>query len=155
MPDTRRSGVGLLSGEILDASTWQLPARYVGAIAGSIGVLIFSSRLRSPRIRKFLMFCGESTILILVWHFLSFKLLTYILINIHGLPASELTAFPVHKGLAIHYWPMYVLFGLVIPLGIQISYNTIKKKLTDTGSDPLIRHKKAEHHLLKGRKSSM
>lgn len=123
-------------GEILDTSTWQLPARYIGAIAGSVGVLIFSSRLRSPRIRKFLMFCGESTILILVWHFLSFKLLTYILINIHGLPVSELTAFPVHKGLAIHYWPLYVLFGLVIPLGIQISYNTIRKKLTDTGSRP-------------------
>ncbi len=125
--------VGVVSvyfpGEIIDTSTWKLPFRYIGAIAGIIGVLILSSRIKSTHLRRFLTFCGESTILILVWHFLSFKILTYILINIYGLPAEELLEFPVHKTLAAYYWPLYMAVGISIPLLLQLSYNTIRNKV--------------------------
>ena len=115
-------------GEILTPFTWQLPLRFIGAVAGIIGVLILSANIPDGRLKRFLIFCGDSTILILVWHFLCFKLLTFILINIHGLPATDLLQFPVHKELARYYWPVYITVGLVIPLGIQISWNFLKDR---------------------------
>lgn len=115
-------------GEVFTPFTWQLPLRFIGAVAGVIGVLILSANIPDGRLKRFLIFCGDSTILILVWHFLCFKLLTFILINIHGLPATDLLQFPVHKELARYYWPAYITVGLIIPLGIQIFWNFLKDR---------------------------
>ena len=120
-------------GEVSTPFTWELPLRFIGAMAGVIGVLILSSQIHNQRLKRFLMLCGESTILILVWHFLCFKLLTYILIQAHGLPDTDLLHFPVHKELGKDYWPLYVALGLLIPLGIQVAYNFLKNKFLHLG----------------------
>lgn len=116
-------------GQILDNSSWLLPLRYIGAIAGSIGVLLLSSHIRDSKLKSFLIFCGNSTILILVWHFLCLKLVTYCIINIHNLPISELTQFPILQQFKMYYWPIYIIAGLSIPLLIQYGYNMLKSHL--------------------------
>lgn len=120
-------------GAIFTLFTWQVPLRFVGSVAGVIGVLILSSHIPHGRLRRFIVFCGESTILILVWHFLAFKLFTYILINAYGLPHENLLETPIHMGLARYYWVAYAAVGLLIPLGIQVAYNFLKNKILHLG----------------------
>lgn len=116
-------------GQILDNSSWVLPLRYIGAIAGCIGVLLLSAQIRDGKLKKFLTFCGDSTILILVWHFLCLKLVTFCIINIHDLPITDLTQFPILQQFKAYYWPLYVFAGLAIPLLIQYCYNKIKPRI--------------------------
>lgn len=120
-------------GAIFSLFTWQVPLRFVGSVAGVIGVLILSAHIPDGRVRRFLIFCGESTILILVWHFLAFKILTYTLINAYGLPHEYLLEYPVHMELAQYYWIAYAAIGLFIPLGIQVAYNFLKNKFLHLG----------------------
>lgn len=117
-----------ISGDMRLVYTWQMIVRYIGAISGCIGLLILCKHLRNKRLKNFFKFCGESTMFILTWHFLCFKLIDYILIISHDLPFSEFTVFPTHRQLGIPYWWLYSLAGVAIPLLLQVSYNSLKSR---------------------------
>lgn len=119
-----------VSGDMRLPHTWKLIIRYIGAIAGCIGLLILCKKLRNERLKKFFKFCGESTMFILTWHFLCFKLVDYALISAYDRPVSELAVFPTHRQLGITYWWLYSLAVIGIPLLMQLSYNMLKNRIT-------------------------
>ncbi len=128
-----------ISGDMRTPYGWQLPIRYIGAIAGCIGLLILCKHLPpASRLARFFKFCGESTMTILTWHFLCFKGITYVLIQIHDLPADKLQEFPTLRELGPHYWLLYTIAGIAIPLLLQLSYNTIKNKVKQLKSSESI-----------------
>lgn len=54
----------------------------------------------------------------LTWHFLSFKIVSLLIITIYSLPMTRLADFPVINELAIKgWWILYVIVGVSIPLG--------------------------------------
>ena len=60
-------------------------------------------------------------------HLLSCKLIDIIITNIYNLPKEILLGYPVtfyNK----YMWILYTLVGVIIPIGIGISYNIIKYK---------------------------
>lgn len=62
-------------------------------------------------------YIGKHSLIILLFHFLSFKLVTYFIIKIHDMPKIMLACFPT---IGIDYWwPIYALAGIFIPLLLE------------------------------------
>ncbi|MDY7062475.1 MAG: acyltransferase family protein [Sarcina ventriculi] len=72
-------------------------------------------------------YAGKLSIYIMMLHLLSCKLIDIIITNIYNLPKEILLGYPVtfyNK----YMWILYTLVGVIIPIGIGISYNIIKTK---------------------------
>lgn len=107
---------------------WNQAALYF--LIGTLGALsIFSignyinkiekknTNLPLLKIRKFLIYVGGNTFNILTWHFISFKLVTLIIIYIFNLQIEELCAFPVlHEYADKGWWIIYSIVGVGLPL---------------------------------------
>lgn len=87
------------------------------ALAGTVMVLNISEWLckHDCRLRPFLMFVGDHTLEVLTWHFLTFKIVSLLIILIHQLPIGQLACFPTIRGYGIYYWPLYSLAGIGLP----------------------------------------
>lgn len=71
-------------------------------------------------------FVGDRTIDVLTWHFLSFKLISIIIISYYSLPKAQLGEFPVIEEYAYQgWWIAYVIVGVLIPLIIELLFREI------------------------------
>lgn len=97
------------------------------AILGTIMVLNLSHliSLHQNVAKRVLMFVGDHTLEVLTWHFLTFKIVSLLIIWIHGLPVLQLGYFPTIEEYATWYWPLYSLFGIGLPIGVVY----IRKKI--------------------------
>lgn len=69
------------------------------------------------RVREFLVFTGEHTLEILTWHFLSFKLVSFIIVLQESLPFEMLAMFPCVSTPYINLWCVaYTTIGVFLPL---------------------------------------
>lgn len=102
---------------MLSYNTIQIVPYAICALLGSIMMLNVSQWLCSGNksIKKFLLFVGDHTLEVLTWHFISFKLVSLLIIYIHGLPIEQLAYFPTIKEYSSYYWPLYSLFGIGLP----------------------------------------
>lgn len=75
--------------------------------------------LRYEKLSNCLAYIGDNSLQILVWHFLSFKLVSLLIIVIYDLPIESLAKFPVIEDVGRGWWLAYVLVGVVIPLLVQ------------------------------------
>jgi len=77
--------------------------------------------------RDFLIFTGGYTFNVLTWHFLSFKLVSLLIILIYNLPMSRLADFPVITEPAIDgWWILYVTVGVSLPLAWRYAMTRIQ-----------------------------
>lgn len=82
------------------------------------------------KIRTFLVYTGGYTFNVLAWHFLSFKIVNFIIIALYGLNVDRLGDFPgmseyAHQG----WWVLYLIAGVAIPIsGTYIYHSLISKK---------------------------
>lgn len=97
----------------------------VTAIAGTIMVYALSKIwLPNDAIRKSLVYIGNNTLTILTWHFLTFKLVSIIIIWKYSLPVARLAEFPVIEEATYKlWWVVYFLAGVLIP--IFLIYNPL------------------------------
>lgn len=102
----------------------------VSALGGSLIVFAVSDYLNV----KFhgevglIKFLGDHTLEIMALHFISFKLVSYLIIKIYSLPINYLVAHPVimeysEKG----WWFIYTLFGVFMPLLFAKMFERIKQ----------------------------
>lgn len=110
--------------------TWELPIYVAGGVAGTLATLCLASRMRDGWLRRFLIFAGDSSMAVLVWHFLCFKGVTALLLHLDGKTMEELTAFPVHYDYSDRLWLLYTVVGVMVPLAMQAGYLILKKKLS-------------------------
>ena len=92
------------------------------ALIGTLMVLGVSRLLASHDnwIKRFLVFVGDNTMDILTWHFLSFKLVSLMLIWIYGLSIARLAEFPVIEEFAYQgWWVLYLVVGVAVALGVK------------------------------------
>lgn len=92
------------------------------AIIGTLTVLSISHKLSSyKKMKELLVYIGDNTLPILTWHFLSFKIVTLLIIIIYGLPIQRLAEFPVIEEYAhAGWWAAYFIVGVVSPLLLLI-----------------------------------
>lgn len=103
---------------LLAYKTWQIIPYSIFAIMGTIMVLNVSHWISNScnAIKHLLMFIGDHTLEILTWHFLCFKIVSLLIIEIHGLPIEQLAYFPTVRGYSHIYWPLYTIVGVSMPL---------------------------------------
>lgn len=69
---------------------------------------------------QILSYIGNHTLVILTWHFLSFKVVSLAIINYEQLPINRLAEFPVIKDYSTFgYVATYFIIGLILPLTIN------------------------------------
>lgn len=60
-------------------------------------------------------FIGQNTLTILTWHFLSFKVVSLIIIKIYDLPIERLSEFPVISEYATKgWWVAYFIMAMLV-----------------------------------------
>ena len=102
---------------------------FISAVAGSVIVMKVSiyATEKTHYIAHIIANIGNKTLEILTWHFLSFKLVSLVIIACYGLPIEHLSEFPVicpynEQG----WWILYLIIGVGVPV-IATSYT---QKLT-------------------------
>lgn len=71
-----------------------------------------------------LKFIGANTFIIMALHFICFKLVSIMQIEIYKLPLYMLGKFPVIDG-SNGWWLLYTIFGVLLPAGLAYSLNNI------------------------------
>ena len=103
---------------------------FLVSIFGSIFIVALSKRISTIGFANTLSIVGQATLYILVFHFLSFKIVSIVVITVKGLPLKDLSEFPV---LSIHLpflWMLYSIIGVIVPLVIWLMVNRVMVVLT-------------------------
>lgn len=99
--------------------------------SGILFVLSFSNRIEKLISKRmggaFLYYMGNNTLIILALHFVCFKPVSFLVILLNNYPIEYLAYFPVIESKG--YWPIYSFSGLCLPLIIQYSLSSIKKRI--------------------------
>lgn len=75
-------------------------------------------------VAKALEFIGKHTLTILTWHFLAFKIVSLLIIQIYDLPIERLAEFPVILEYSSQgWWIAYFLVAMVVTCGISYVCN--------------------------------
>lgn len=91
----------------------------ISAIAGTLMVFKLSCFVNSKNnwIKRFLVYIGDNTLTVLTWHFISFKIVSLIIIYVENLPVERLAEFPVIVDYTSQGWfVLYFMVGMAIPL---------------------------------------
>jgi fucose 4-O-acetylase-like acetyltransferase len=103
----------------------------MGALLGVLMVRNFSIYMqKSCWLKKAMVYIGDHTLPILTWHFLSFKLVSLIIIKVYNLPIENLAHFPVIQEYSSRgWWIGYTLVGLVVSFVMIVLSESISEKV--------------------------
>ena len=93
----------------------------LSAVSGTM-LTIYVSKLIEKRfsiLKCFLYYIGNHTLEILALHFLSFKLVSYLIVLLYGFDIAHIAEHPVIKTISVsvsHWWILYTIVGIVVPL---------------------------------------
>lgn len=90
--------------------------------------MLLSQKINNLKFGMYLDFIGKVTLPIMTFLFLSFKLMTALLIYLFHYPISYLKEWPVPSELN-DFWILYSIVGIIIPIGISLLFNRIRQKL--------------------------
>ena len=87
---------------------------------------------RDGCLKRFLVFCGDNTLPIFVFHIISYKVVSLLKIWYYDLDFAQIGCHMVIHEHAKEdfFWILYTIVGVGIPLGWTWCYQRIKKKLT-------------------------
>ena len=89
---------------------------YVIAICGTVATIQLSKWLSQTKIASLLGYIGDKTLYILTFHFLTFKIISFLHIYYNDLPAEWLSQFPVIKKIHPSLWMVYTIVGISLPM---------------------------------------
>lgn len=108
--------------------TWDMPVYLVGGLSGILLCYSVCVLLSSTALRTVLSYCGRKTMSILVWHFLSFKIVSFVIIIVWGAdyallscPSTQLPEMTFVK------WLSYTFVGVSAPLLIDYVLMRLKR----------------------------
>lgn len=107
--------------------TWDMPLFIMGALSGIFMVLCVCKFFIRGLLRKILAYYGNNTMSILTWHFLSFKLVSFLLICFYGLSITELADTPCLYSKGASFWLVYFVVGITVPLLITSLISKINR----------------------------
>lgn len=101
----------------MDITGYPIFIFYITAMAGSFGILNASGKI-TGKAQELLDSVGTKTLYILVFHFISFKLVSLLKIKQFGLSMTSLSDFPVIPEYNEYYWIIYSIVGVLIPIAL-------------------------------------
>lgn len=99
----------------MSATNYDIFIYFIIAMIGTVGIINIAGLIKGNAL-KALNYVGGKTLYILTFHFISFKLVSLILIGYYDLPITRLSDFPVISGLNSFSWIVYSIIGVIIPL---------------------------------------
>lgn len=100
----------------------------VAAFTGWIFLFSIAALIRRTRVTKsVLLQIGKRTLMILILHFLAFKIVTAVVVEAYHLPAYCLAAFPNLYGRKYGLWPAYVTVGIIVPVVMSIILQFLRR----------------------------
>lgn len=106
-------------------NTYRLP---VPAILGFLMIYNVSSwiDLTQGFAKRFLVYCGDHTMCIFVWHILAFKLMSLVKIAYYHMDIAQVGCHMVIHDHANHdiFWILYAITGVGVPLALQWFYDS-------------------------------
>lgn len=96
----------------------------ISSLSGIYCIIYVSNTFVKYGISQYFIYIGKNTMTILALHFLSFKLVTYLIIISNSYSFERLSEFPIlidHTNL----WFLYSIVGIIIPLLFKYTYNCI------------------------------
>ena len=102
---------------------------YIVAMCGVFGVLSISKWMSRHRISAFFKYLGDKTLYILIFHFLAFKLVSFVYIACTGLPIELLSQFPTMESVPSWLWMVYSIVGVAVSLLMWEVINRISTKI--------------------------
>lgn len=106
---------------MLSFTTEKILPYAICAICGTVMTLNISQYIASKEgwTRKALVYVGNNTLTVLTWHFLCFKIVSLIIIQLYNLPIEQLACFPIIPEYA-SWWLIYFVVGAGVPLSILL-----------------------------------
>lgn len=81
-------------------------------------------------IRRFLIFCGDNTLIVFVLHISAYKLASILKIMYYDLPWGEIGChMTIHEHANDLFWIPYTIAGVGVPLFLQYAYNRMKASI--------------------------
>lgn len=108
---------------MLSFTTEKILPYVICAICGTIMILNVSQYIASKegRVRNVLVYVGNNTLTVLTWHFLCFKIVSLIIIQLYSLPMEQLACFPIIPEYA-SWWMVYFVIGSGVPLMLLLIF---------------------------------
>ena len=78
---------------------------------------------------KPMIYIGQHTLAIMMLHFLSFKLVAVLIVQIYNFPAYYIAAFPNLNGSEGLWWILYTIIGVSLPLLADYIYRLLKNSI--------------------------
>lgn len=106
--------------------SWQTIVPYsFSAIAGSLLALTFCNIASNMIfVKRILVYIGDRTLDVLIWHFLGFKIVTFLIILLYAMPIERLAEFPVIEEFSYRGWFVaYLLIGVIFSLFMKYVIN--------------------------------
>lgn len=101
------------------------------AVAGTWCIFSLPWERMNDKMRRFMRYVGNHTMAILTWHFLSFKIVSLLIIAIYGIDGERLAEFPIiHEYTNRGWFVLYTLIGISLPLAVDSILNRINKMLS-------------------------
>lgn len=103
----------------------------ISGVAGSLMVILVSKMIELPdnTIGKTLLYIGNRTMIILALHFISFKIISLLIIYVYDLPMFRLSEFiTIHEYSRKGWWIAYVIAGVSVPLLIDFAKLKLRNK---------------------------
>ena len=102
---------------------------YIVAVSGTLGLLSLSFVLKKCPIRNILSYIGSKTLYILIFHFLAFRLVSYVYLSVNHLPMYYLQQSPVLRDTNQWLWLVYSIVGISFPLIVwELIHIRLKKQ---------------------------
>lgn len=100
-----------------DVNEWIVALYYVIAMCGIFAVFGLSKWLSiKEAVSSRIAYIGTTTLYILTFHFLAFKIVSVFYLYANGLPIDGLAEFPVLKESNMWLWILYSIFGVIVPI---------------------------------------
>lgn len=116
------AGACWLKTSMLEFVWWQVLPYGLVAVCGTLAAFYVAKLISQSDnwAKRLLVYVGDNTLTILTWHFLSFKMVSLVIIWTYGLPVNRLAEFPVIEEYSVKGWfVLYFLIGTMIPLGFS------------------------------------
>ena len=91
---------------------------YTVSIIASVS-LVYLTKYLGKRTINVLDFVGKRTLYILIFHFMSFKIVSLVYIVVSKRSFTELSSFPVVENDNNYLWLIYSIVGVLVPLSIK------------------------------------
>lgn len=113
----------------------------VTAIFGTWCIYSFPWHIIKGSMAKFMQYVGEHTLTILIWHLLSFKVISLMIVIVYGLCVQHLAEFPSIEEYSDKGWGViYTATGVALPLLMIYSYESVKAGIKAVVNNLFLRH---------------